>query len=135
MRRSKMEQGAISELTVCAWLLKQGYEVYRNVSFFGKVDIVAYKDGEYFAFDVKTARRHRPKLKAAQLRRGIRPLYVLADETVVHESPPKEPTLIEKVCKGCGKPFQSKFEIRYTKLFCTQSCRRSYHYKCGKLAP
>jgi Holliday junction resolvase-like predicted endonuclease len=46
--------GARSELLACAWLLAEGYEVFRNVSSHGHVDIIALKDGKTFYFDVKT---------------------------------------------------------------------------------
>jgi hypothetical protein len=39
-------KGARSELVACAWLLCQGYEVFRNVSQHGLMDIIAIKDGE-----------------------------------------------------------------------------------------
>jgi Holliday junction resolvase len=40
-------------LQASLWLLKQGYEVFRNVSAHGLVDIVAMKDGVVRKFDVK----------------------------------------------------------------------------------
>jgi hypothetical protein len=30
----------------CAWLLRQGYELYRNVSQHGLIDMIAIKDGK-----------------------------------------------------------------------------------------
>jgi hypothetical protein len=30
----------------CAWLLRQGYEVYRNVSQHGLIDMIAIKDSK-----------------------------------------------------------------------------------------
>lgn len=39
-------KGAINELEVCAWLMKQGYEVFRNVAPTGKGDIIIWKHGE-----------------------------------------------------------------------------------------
>jgi hypothetical protein len=33
--------GARSELIACEWLLAQGYEVFRNVSAHGPIDIIA----------------------------------------------------------------------------------------------
>ncbi len=49
-------RGCVSELLAAAWLLGQGYEVFRNVSAHGAIDIVAIKDGEVTLIDVKTAR-------------------------------------------------------------------------------
>lgn len=51
----KKHKGALAELKACAWLLKQGYEVYRNVSPFGPYDIVAWKNAKFETIDVKTA--------------------------------------------------------------------------------
>lgn len=50
-------KGAISELEACAWLLSQGYEVFRNVCPTGKADIVIWKKGEFpKLIDVKSNR-------------------------------------------------------------------------------
>lgn len=49
-------KGAISELEACTYFLKQGYEVFRNVSPVGKVDIIIWKVGEDpILIDVKTS--------------------------------------------------------------------------------
>lgn len=47
-------RGAETELKACAWLLGEGYEVFRNVSPFGSVDIIATKDGVTRYIDVKS---------------------------------------------------------------------------------
>lgn len=36
-------RGALSELRACAWLVENGYDVFRNISFCGAIDIVAVK--------------------------------------------------------------------------------------------
>lgn len=36
-------KGSLAELLACAWLLKQGYEVFRNVSQHGVADIIAWR--------------------------------------------------------------------------------------------
>jgi Holliday junction resolvase-like predicted endonuclease len=45
-----------SELVACAWLLGEGYEVFRNVSLRGPIDIVAYapETATTLLIDVKT---------------------------------------------------------------------------------
>jgi hypothetical protein len=48
-------KGAHSEPVACTWLLRQGYDVFRNVSDRGSVDVVAIKDGEISLFDVKSS--------------------------------------------------------------------------------
>lgn len=53
MNRTRI--GALCELQACAWLLTQGYEVFRNVSPEGKVDIIARKDNKITLIDVKKA--------------------------------------------------------------------------------
>ncbi len=45
--------GDIAELRACVWLSEEGYEVFRNISASGPVDIVAVKDGEVLLIDVK----------------------------------------------------------------------------------
>lgn len=47
-------RGAASELIASTWLLRQGYDVFRNVSPHGKIDIVAIREGEVTFVDVKT---------------------------------------------------------------------------------
>lgn len=47
-------KGAHSELIASAWLLRQGYEVFRNVSQHGRVDIIAIRNNEIIYIDVKT---------------------------------------------------------------------------------
>ena len=49
-------KGARYELLACAWLLEQGYEVFRNVSPTGKGDIIIWKkDSIPIVIDVKSA--------------------------------------------------------------------------------
>jgi Holliday junction resolvase-like predicted endonuclease len=49
--------GAMSELIVCADLLRQGYDVYRSVAPVGACDIIVLKDRRLCRVEVKTARR------------------------------------------------------------------------------
>jgi Holliday junction resolvase-like predicted endonuclease len=39
-------KGALAELQACAWLLRHGYEVFRNISQCGVADLIAWKPGE-----------------------------------------------------------------------------------------
>lgn len=49
-------RGAKSELAAVLWLMDIGYEVFRNVSAHGAVDVVAIaRDGSMIKIDVKTA--------------------------------------------------------------------------------
>jgi hypothetical protein len=47
------KKGARGELLASAWLMKQGYEVFRNLSPNGAADLVAYRDNEFTRIDVK----------------------------------------------------------------------------------
>lgn len=47
--------GSALELIACAWLLKTGYQVFRNVAPQGPIDIVATKGGSVLKIDVKKA--------------------------------------------------------------------------------
>jgi hypothetical protein len=76
--------GAHSELTAAAWLLAQGYEVFRNVCAVGLVDIVAWKDGETLLLDVKAQSAPSPHvLTKAQRKAGVKVLSVLPDGSCV----------------------------------------------------
>jgi hypothetical protein len=47
--------GARSELTAAAWLLDRGYDVFRNVSAHGVIDLIGIKNGKVHFFDAKSA--------------------------------------------------------------------------------
>lgn len=74
--------GSIAEHKATVWLLEQGYEVFRNVSPTGKVDLIATKDGEMTKVDVKklsilpTGPSFRANDHEEQRARGIRFLWV-----------------------------------------------------------
>ncbi len=52
----RKHRGACSEMLATAWLLQQGYEVFRNVSPFGAIDLIACDpvSHEMVKVDVKT---------------------------------------------------------------------------------
>lgn len=52
-------KGAHAELIACSWLLENGYDVFRNVSQHGKIDLIGMKDGSVTFFDVKTNNRNK----------------------------------------------------------------------------
>jgi Holliday junction resolvase len=61
-----------SELIACSWLLKRGYDVFRNVSHYGIADIVAFRGDDIIKIDVKSAGNaaQRVPLKETQLQAG-----------------------------------------------------------------
>jgi Holliday junction resolvase len=85
----KKHVGARSELIACAWLLAEGYEVFRNVSPHGHIDIIALKDGKTFYFDVKTLQKGARHLPSQQIAQGVLPLTVTATGQCSIEWSPK----------------------------------------------
>jgi len=59
---SEKRTGDITEITACNLLLKEGYEVFRNLCCTGAVDIVAIKDNKVYLIDVKTPNVYKKKL-------------------------------------------------------------------------
>jgi hypothetical protein len=71
-------RGAQAELFACAYLLGEGYEVFRNISPCGPADIIACKDTDLLRIDVKSGTYH-PRLTDDQRRDGVIILYVGED--------------------------------------------------------
>lgn len=108
-RRFNKHSGAKSELIACAWLLSEGYEVFRNVSQHGPVDIIAMKNGVTYFFDVKTATdpSSRTRLSSAKLVPEVKPLYVYPTGKCCIEWEPKiKGDFGSKNCQKCGKEFR-----------------------------
>lgn len=115
--------GGYGELIAAAWLLKQGYEVFRNVCPVGPVDLVAMKDGKIELFDVKSSYRNKfgqlihSKLSPEQKAMGVRCLCLLPDDSCVIDEEPD----LSGVCEECGG--EVKQAKRWTKRrFCSQVC-------------
>lgn len=49
--------GAINELVICVFLMRKGYQVFRNMSVNGDTDIITLKDGEFKKVQVTTGYR------------------------------------------------------------------------------
>ena len=92
--RSKHRRGQWAEQIACAWLYEHGYEVFRNCSSIGPIDIVAVKGVECLKIDVKLlvpdvikrvgvdqgcARVPKKRLKPQQIAAGVIPLFVSPD--------------------------------------------------------
>lgn len=90
---ARKHRGAWAEVTACSWLIAHRYEVFRNVSHFGPVDIIGMKDGIITLFDVKLvhlqmttgpnpkrrAKLATPRLTDEQLGMGVQLLLVSAE--------------------------------------------------------
>lgn len=122
---NKKHMGARSELIACAWLLENGWEVFRNVSQFGLVDLIGMKDGRTVYFDVKTCRAHPQKLSMAQQAMGVKPLYVFPDGGCLLEWEMAPPKIFTPNCRGCGNKFSTELS---TQVYCSADCRNR-HYK------
>lgn len=121
--------GAHNELLAAAWLLGRGYEVYRNVSSHGPVDLIAFKNGELYKFDVKKCTRfprHRARLTDEQKVLGVKLLAVYDDghcEIVLVAATPTAAARVDR-CKLCGNKFAKKARSR---VFCSQQCSQTFH--------
>jgi hypothetical protein len=107
----KKHRGAHNELTAAIWLLKQGYEVFRNVSAFGAVDFVATKGDEVLKIDVKgglfhpDGRGNAPRLSPEQITAGIKCLVVYPDgQCAFVES---RPYLEVVQCRSCERKLRT----------------------------
>ena len=102
---NRKHKGAQAELTACAWLIGEGYEVFRNVSQHGDIDLVAIRGTETLRLDVKTVASNggRPTLSSDQARAGVAALYVRADGKCSIE---RGAISRRAPCLCCGRPFR-----------------------------
>jgi hypothetical protein len=116
--------GAQNELIATVWLLQEGYEVFRNVSPHGPVDLIGLKNGEVHKFDVKGWRTIR--LTAEQIALGVKILRVSSSgECDVFDNPlPPFEGRFEGTCKRCREPMISRTPKQ---IFCSDGCR-TRHY-------
>lgn len=118
------KKGAVSELAACIWLLSNNYEVFRNVTPNGKIDIVAVKGDELIKIDVKSAHFRKGRLiidrrfQLEAIKLGIKVLYVFGDShcewaedvdenygAQVGSVPRKKQEPIMHECLACRKKF------------------------------
>ena len=122
-------QGPLSEIVACAWLLRQGYEVFRNISFYGEADIIAmnFSTKEVILIDVKTVRPGMPISNAmivltdSQKELGVRILAVEAASGACEFIEAYERGT--KKCNCCTKEFIPR--TRKSK-FCSSECQGHY---------
>jgi hypothetical protein len=127
-----MEQkhkGAHSELTACAWLLRQGYEVFRNVSQHGLIDIIAIKDGKTLLLDVKSG----PSLASVsvspeQAASGVGILFVDNEQCIIVDSPRVRGAWTERNCSYCEQAFMPQGQKGSIQKFCSDTCRSKSYY-------
>jgi hypothetical protein len=90
-------RGAHAELIACAHLLREGYEVFRNISACGIADLVAWKDGKLWPVDVKSGSAG-ARLTQEQVQAGVVPLYVDKDDQCIFV------TMVKKDAHLCDSP-------------------------------
>lgn len=118
----KKHKGSRAELLACAWLLDQGYEVFRNVSDSSIVDLVAFKDAEFFPFDVKSVKT--TKLSSKQIAVGVKPLYVSNRERHIDWHPKPSLRGSRKICSHCGRSMAPPYWFdEKGNAYCCQGCK------------
>lgn len=113
-------RAAVSELEAVAWLLRQGYEVFRNVSAHGPIDVIAIRADERLYLDIRTASKigvANRRLTEEQAGLGVKFLVYLPDGSF--EFAEARPPIIESVCPECGKSFH---QWRGTQVWCSRRC-------------
>lgn len=112
-------KGAHSEMVAAAWLLSHGYEVFRNVSDRGLIDMIGRKDDVSNLFDVKSSSNS--PLSEEQIKIGVRPIYVQPDGSCSIDDNPKmkDSTKDLRVCPYCEFPFKPK---RAAQVYCGKVC-------------
>lgn len=123
---NRVSKGAYNEIVATAWLLKNGYSVFRNISPNGPVDLVAIKNSEVTLIDVKAANAYKGKLLPAYLSRdqealGIKVLIVYPDGNCKFGN--MRPVLVERTCAHCTVLFTPKRSGQ----FCTKLCKTRYY--------
>jgi len=88
---SEKRTGDITEIAACNLLLKEGYEVFRNLCCTGPVDIVIIKNNKVSLVDIKTPhvykeKMHFPKLTQTQKELGVILLGVYKNKLYWKES-------------------------------------------------
>lgn len=81
-KQPHLADGAWGEAVATAWLIEQGFHVFKNVAGKGPIDLVGVLDGQAHYFDVKTLQTEGMGMKgggqltARQVMMGVRLLYV-----------------------------------------------------------
>lgn len=134
----RKHRGSWAEMIACAWLLQQGYEVFRNVSQHGACDMIALKDGAFTKFDVKCkAGLTIQRLKQCQVDDGVILLAVGTSGEVSIEVDGGIREYVSRQCDSCGTEF---LPHRPHNRFCSKPCnlrekRRRYRDAVKKSEP
>lgn len=128
--------GAHNELIAAAWLLRNGYQVFRNIAAVGPIDLVGVKDGKTEFFDAKTAYRSEssgelvhPKLSVDQIALGVKCICVLSDGSCEISTR----SMLPGKCEECGIEF-ARVRQWGRRRFCSQLCSSKNYQKCKRNA-
>jgi hypothetical protein len=115
----RKHKGARNELGAICWLLDQGYEVFRNVSSHGAIDLVAVRDNETIFIDVKSlatvaASEEQIALNVKLLRPSHDGGFVLGE---LHQRRHEQ-----HVCIECGGKINIMVRSRAVR-YCSNNCR------------
>lgn len=133
--------GARNEMIACAFLLCEGYEVFRNVSPHGIIDVIGMRGGLVTYFDVKGISDSSSKsplsndmLSQEQILAGVKRLNVFPDGScsIVENPRSKEDRRAAIVCVECKGKFIPG--IARNVRFCGSKCRASFHNAKNALA-
>jgi Holliday junction resolvase-like predicted endonuclease len=129
---NKKHVGTKNEMLAIAFLLDQGYEVFRNVSPHGPIDIIVRKGTEFINIDVKSViRRVDGSLSACQLTEEqnllkVKRVFVESNGNCLFEQT-KVKEVKTRNCVVCGELFSY---TRNHQKYCTRSCGLSvFGYK------
>jgi hypothetical protein len=109
-------RGAYNEHLAIAWLIAQGYEVFRNVSAHGIIDIIACRGAETIRLDVKSRAVGSTNNRSAQLEAGVKLLVVGRSGTFEIID---LPVPARRVCVVCTSEFTPKKMHHFT---CSPAC-------------
>ncbi len=126
-KTSPGDVGAKNEMIATVWLLEQGYDVFRNVSPNGPVDIIAMKDGKTLLFDVKGVSEYKgkassPRISQHQKDLGVAVLKVSSVGCEVDWNPRHLGATDYRNCSHCSAVFVSHTESH--KVFCSKRCQQ-----------
>ncbi len=127
----KKHLGARSEMIAVSWLLKLGYEVFRNVSQHGPIDLIAFKynnDGfEQLLLDVKSNSYKsdgspiKSRITEEQRRIDVKIINVYPDDLcIIDYNPVDSVDFTTKICRVCKLKFKFIDEKR---VYCSYRCR------------
>jgi hypothetical protein len=121
----RKHKGSVGELTACIWLLKAGYEVFRNVSQHGEIDLVAIRDGVIYLLDASSEPNR--SLSETQAKMNVKRISALPDGTCQIETNTRVRSVPRQyTCAQCKNPFKGFRKQGMKNYFCSFACRNEW---------